>query len=80
VPYHGRHRFTDMTQHPNIQGDWVPADQSQTRMEVASTEEPDILAIRDNFNPNEVVYATRKQVRGLADSLQTGRLSNLINR
>jgi hypothetical protein len=65
-------------QHPTVQGNWVPADQSKNRVELAPTDIPDVLAIRDSFDTEEVIYATPRQVMALAEAVQKGLFSNIV--
>jgi hypothetical protein len=64
-------------QNVNIQGDWTPADDSRNRVEIAATERDNLLALRDSYDPQEVVFITKDQLLNLADAVQKGRLRNL---
>jgi hypothetical protein len=66
--------------HPRIQGNWMPADESNYTLEVAPTDRENVLALRDSFDQSNVIYATKKQLHKFADVVQTGRIENLTSR
>lgn len=61
-----------------IRGTWTPADQSETRLEAAQTDQDGLVALRDNYDPERVIFATPKQIRNFADSVQKGNLRNVV--
>lgn len=65
-------------QHAEIRGTWQPADQSDNRLELAETDRDGVFAIRDSYDPAEVVFATSKQLRNLVDAVQKGTLRNIV--
>jgi hypothetical protein len=64
--------------HPEITGKWEPVDDSDNRLEVAETDRGNVVAIRDTYAQQEVIFATGKQLRNLAQAVEKGRMRNLI--
>ena len=48
--------------HPKITGTWTGDGTSHT-LEVAKTEDPNMQALRNSHDPDEVIFATTKQAR-----------------
>ena len=65
---------------PQIQGNWVAADDSRNHIELAATKEEGVFAFRDTHDPATITTVTRKQVMSLADSVKGdgGRLRRLL--
>jgi hypothetical protein len=68
-----------MANHPEITGTWQRADNTNHALELAQTERGDVFAVRDTFDQGEVIYATKQQIRNLADSVQKGPMRHLIS-
>lgn len=67
-----------MPQGSQITSDWTPADDSQHHLEVAKTSDPNVIAIRDTYNPGQQITATTKQLMNLATAAQTGRFRGVV--
>jgi hypothetical protein len=63
--------------HPSVKGQWMPADTSSNTLEVAETDQNGVFALRDTYDQQEVIFATDRQIRSLADAVQKGRLTTL---
>lgn len=62
----------------DITGTWTPADDTKNTVEVAPTSRDNLLAFRNTYDPQEVTFVTKTQLRNLAESLQRGPMQNLI--
>lgn len=49
-----------------IRGEWMPCDDSDNRLEIAETDDPQLVALRDSYHHGRVIFATRNQVRNFA--------------
>jgi hypothetical protein len=49
-----------------IRGEWMPCDDSDNRLEIAETDDPQLVALRDSYHHGRVIFATRSQVRNFA--------------
>lgn len=61
-----------------VTGQWTPADDSENTIELAPTDKEHVFAIRDTYDQGEVIFATDKQLRNLAQAVEKGRMKNLI--
>lgn len=66
-------------EHPVIKGEWMPVDNSRNTLEVAPTDRDNVLAIRDTYDPREVIFPTKQHILNLANAVQEGRLRNLTH-
>lgn len=48
-----------------ITGDWMAADSSANRLELATTDQAGLVAIRDTYDPDRQVFATASQLGNL---------------
>lgn len=68
---------------PEIVGNWIPADQTENRLEFAKTRQTDeqgILAMRSSTRPEVVTPITKGQLRNLPNALKEGgSLAHLID-
>ena len=63
---------------PRISGNWMPVDSSKNTIELAATDDTNVLAFRDTYEPNTVTRVTKSQIMHLAEAVNEGRLRNLI--
>lgn len=68
-----------MDQH-KIAGNWVPCDDSANRLELAPTEQPGVIAMRDTHDPDTQLFATANQLQSFVAAAEKGRLERLIGR
>jgi len=61
-----------------ITGAWMSADSSRNHLEVAKTKDPQVLAIRDSFDPARYIFATPHQLRELGNAIEHGSLKTLV--
>lgn len=62
----------------DITGNWTPADSTKNTLEIAQTDREDIVALRDSYDPQNVLFTTKNHVRNLAESAQKGPMKNLV--
>ena len=60
-----------------IQGSRVAAENSTNHLEVARTNDEGVLAVRDSFNPSDVIYCTPRQLTGFASAINSGQMRSL---
>ncbi len=63
-----------------VTGDWLPADSTQNRLEVAPTADKGLIAIRDNYDPDRVVFATSRQLANLATAYEKGMFKSIVGK
>ena len=61
-----------------ITSDWMSADESANRLELASTDQPGLVAIRDTYEPDRQVYATTRQVSELVRAADRGSFQKIL--
>ena len=53
-----------------VRGDWIPVDDSDNTIELAETDDPDLLMLRGSYNHGRMVFVTRKQLGNLIRGAQ----------
>ena len=48
-----------------VRGDWIPVDDSDNTLELAETDDPDLLMARGSYNHGRMIFLTRGQLRNL---------------
>lgn len=61
-----------------ITSEWMPADESTHRLEVAATDQEGLVAIRDNYDPDRQVFATTRQLATFVRAAEEGRLKRIL--
>ena len=54
-------QFRTMQQHEDrdrIRGEWMPCDDSDNRLDIAETDNPELVALRDSYHHGRVIFAT----------------------
>lgn len=64
------------SQNYQITGRWIPADNTQHRLELATTDNPDIVALRATFSPETVLFAPKQEVMNFAAAVTSGTYSS----
>lgn len=62
----------------DITGNWTPADDTKNTIEVAPTDQREVLALRDSYDPQNVIFVRKNHLTNLADAVERGRMKNLI--
>lgn len=65
-------------QRHTITSEWLPADDTENRLEVAATDEDGLVAIRDSFDPDRQVFATLPQLGNFVRAAEQGKLKRII--
>ena len=58
--------------HPQVTGQWKPADGTTHTVQLAQAEGTDMYALRSSSNPDETIFATRGQINSLAKAVNGG--------
>jgi hypothetical protein len=48
-----------------VRGDWIPVDDSDNTIELAETDDPDLLLCRGSYNHGRMIFVTRRQLTNL---------------
>ena len=48
-----------------VRGDWIPVDDSDNTLELAETDDPELLMARGSYNHGRMIFLTRGQLRNL---------------
>jgi hypothetical protein len=67
-----------MATHPQVTGNWTPADGTKSTLEMAKTEDPNLRALRNSFTPEQVLFGTPQQIQSFARSVTEGQLHKMI--
>lgn len=62
----------------SITGEWVPADESSNRLELAPTTDESLVAIRDTHDPSSVLFATDRQIENMVNAYQRGLFKSIM--
>jgi hypothetical protein len=61
--------------HPEIMGEWVRADDTDNTLELAPTSRPGVIALRDTYDQDEMIFVTNKQILKLVEAVDKGRFT-----
>jgi hypothetical protein len=53
-----------------VRGDWIPVDDTDNTLELAETDDPELLMCRGSYNHGRMIFLTRGQLRNLIRSAQ----------
>jgi hypothetical protein len=62
---------------PQVQGSWTPADGSESHIEVAQTNVNGLLACRNTYAQEEVLFATPQQLINFATAINSGQMRGI---
>ena len=53
-----------------VRGDWIPVDDTDNTIELAETDDPELLMLRGSYNHGRMVFVTRRQLGNLIRGAQ----------
>jgi hypothetical protein len=53
-----------------VRGDWIPVDDTDNTLELAETDDPDLLMCRGSYNHGRMIFLTRRQLSNLIRAAQ----------
>lgn len=66
------------THNPKVTGSWSPADGTKSTLELAKTEDPNLLGLRNSHTPQEVIFVTPQMTKSFIHSATEGQLRHMI--
>jgi len=60
--------------HPQVTGNWFPADKTKNTLERAWTAEKGMLAVRSSHDSDDILYTTPGQIKSLAQAMQAEKI------
>lgn len=62
-----------------VRGDWIPVDDTDNTLELAETDDPELLMARGSYNHGRMIFLTRLELRNLVRAVEhDDRLRDLI--